>query len=291
MPVGRRVVPALLLSAITASLLTAQTSLHATAAPDTAAPAATASAAAAGGKAPAWLADLRKQSIRYVNRNGAPAALPKPTLSLVPRPEQQDWVGWRQATNPTARAAAVRRAAHAKARAAVAAPTPRFVAEDEPAACAAPMTRCDRRSGFAPSAPAGSRCRGARARPPLPGAAPGPRRAASEPRGRRRPAHRARHRGVEGATGLQDDRHDRRRAGAPGEPDPEDADIYKLTLRAGELVETTVTRTSGNLEPISLLVDSDGDVVTWADFTPGSASKLSTTVRASGTYYLVTFGI
>jgi hypothetical protein len=62
-----------------------------------------------------------------------------------------------------------------------------------------------------------------------------------------------------------------------------------MTLRAGDVVDATMQRTSGNLEPFMRLVDKDGRVVAWDGFEE-ARSSLKGTVRASGTYYLVTGG-
>ncbi|MGL5819041.1 MAG: hypothetical protein ACRCYR_15865 [Phycicoccus sp.] len=70
-----------------------------------------------------------------------------------------------------------------------------------------------------------------------------------------------------------------------------DFDIYELTLKAGQRVSATMTRQSGNLEPILILVDSAERTI--ADtFEKGFAPEttLDAPVRADGTYYLVARG-
>jgi hypothetical protein len=293
----RKLVPALTVSALTTGLLTLQTTLPAAADPRSAGstkPTRSAQPAAhAARSTPAWLAELQKRSVRYVDDRRTAAHIPSPALSLVPRPERHDWVAWHQATNPSGRAAAQRRAAHATARvkAAVNAPTPRLVREDEPSGA---LGSNDTFRSAQRLATLGTRP-GANAAVTVLG------RLSPAPRPRAQPQ--ARSKEDDGSfTTARDSGVSKLRKGfsttgtigdAPprgNDRDPRDFDFYKMTLRAGELVDATMRRTSGNLEPFMVLVDKDWRSVAYGEFNRTTA-RVSGTVRSAGTYYLMTGGI
>jgi hypothetical protein len=75
----------------------------------------------------------------------------------------------------------------------------------------------------------------------------------------------------------------------PEQPNRVDADLYKVTLRAGELLDVTMAATSGTLEPLLAVVDANGNEVAFSwDF--AKTISLSYTARSAGVYYVVATG-
>ncbi len=238
------------------------------------------------------LALLRQHAVIYKKNGRFGPFGPNPTTALVPRADRMDWGGWRRTEAATSKAAAqARTQARRSALSAAAAPTPRYVREDEPAgtrgandsfATAQAIAGFGTRKGAHPAYTVLGRLSPAR-KPALEAVAPN-----AEPDDTPATAR---------DTGIITTRAGITTTGTIGDnvPDPEapgatDADLYKVILRAGQQVSLTVQRTSGDLMPATALLDAAGDIVAFGDDDFESGSTLSTLVRSSGTYYLVAAG-
>jgi hypothetical protein len=77
----------------------------------------------------------------------------------------------------------------------------------------------------------------------------------------------------------------------PDVPKPEDADFYALDLQAGQLFDASLHVTSGNLFPLILLADEQGNFVADSFFDPDLYDvDISVPIRTAGRYYLVAIG-
>jgi hypothetical protein len=209
---------------------------------------------------------------------------PNPRISLVPDDRKADWGGWRHAEAQLAKRRAAKSRALAKAKGRAVAP--RFVREDEPAG-----TRGANDS------------LGTAQRIPVFGTAKG-RYPAVTVLGRLSPASVAPVEDVPPAPepndslekaydlGLNTKRGGAHTTGTVGDniPDPQapgetDIDLYKLTLRANQLVTITVKRTSGNLLPFADLIDDQGNLVRFSEDDFEGNSVLRFTARRTATYY------
>jgi len=239
---------------------------------------------------PAYLTRLRQRAVRYVRAGTSGPIGPNPALALVPRPEKLDWAGWQRVVQ-SGKLSADRAEQRARGRVAVgAAPKARVVDENEPAGTRGSndtLRRAQSLGGF------GTRARQDRA---------------VRVRGRLSPALLPK---VEKIAPNTEDDGSMERAGdtgvsrlrdgfettgaigdAPNGPDGaarEDADFYKLHVKAGEMVQARVERTSGNLRSLVDLIDSRGNLVRFGAFDETS-SWLDAMVRSTGDYYLVVQG-
>jgi len=304
MPEHRKVLAAVLVSVTALTAASLQSTTGAAASPERTPTAAERVAAATASLErpgePAYLTRLRQQAVRYVKAGTSGPIGPNPARALVPRPEKLDWAGWRRVTQSGKLSAArtkqqAEQQAKAKAKAgkvgvAVAAPRPRVVDEDEPVGTRGSNDTLRTAQSLGRF---GTRARQDRAVRVLGRLSPAPLPQVekitpnTEDDGSMEQARDtgvSRTRGGFETTGTIGD--------APNAPDgtaTEDADFYKLRLKAGEHVQARVERTSGNLEPLVLLVDSKGDSLVFPDFNETSSS-LETTVRSGGDYYLVVMG-
>lgn len=237
-------------------------------------------AAVVAGDRDAKVRALQQRLVRQV-RGGRPGPHgPNPVLSLVPDSARQDWGGWRQATRSRALEAKSERRA-----AAVEPANPLVVREDEPRgtrggndtlASAQLVGGFGTTAGRNPAAGVRGRLSPAQLAPGSVQAIP----AGKEDNGTFAKAI---------DTGISAKRAGITTTGRIGDAaTPDDADFYKMTLRAGQMVDVTMRRTSGRLEPTMFLVDGQGNFVDFSDEEFGSdTSTLATTVRTAGDYYLI----
>ena len=235
------------------------------------------------------LALARKQAVVLTKFGKFGPYGPNPLRSMVPSDRKVDWGGWRHAEAQMSKNRAAKARALAKARGLAVAP--RYVREDEPAGTrgsndsfrtAQPIPAFGTAKGRYPAitvlgrlspAPVGE----VEDVPPAP-----------EPNDSPETAY---------DLGLNTARLGAHTTGTIGDyvPDPSDpqntdVDIYKVTLKANQLMSANLKRTSGDLLPFMVLLDANGNFVTFSDDDFEGNSSLKYTARATGTYYLVAGG-
>lgn len=239
----------------------------------------------------ALLAKIRERAVRYAKKGVSGPIGANPEVALVPKGAVQDRYGWARAQKQKARASAAQRAARVQAFAAGSG-GPLVVAEQEPAGVrgkndslrtAQRIPAFGTRSGGRPVAAVKGRLSPS-ALPKIEAIPPN-----AEDDGT---LETARDTGLRGArdgfstTGTIGDQ-----PVDPKDPGAEDNDIYKVKLNAGDVLDVKLSVTSGNLLPLLILADADGNIVTDSFFSDDETNPtLQTTVRAGGTYYVVATG-
>lgn len=212
---------------------------------------------------------------------------PNPMRSLVPDDRAVDWGGWRHAESKLAkqRAAKARELAKREGRAV----TPRYVREDEPAGTRGSndtFRTAQKISNFGTAAKRSKAVTVLGRLSPAPVAPVEDVPPAPEPNDSLETAY---------DLGLNSKRGGAHTTGVIGDfvadPEfPEDVDIYKLNLRAKQLVNLSVKRTSGNLLPFIVLLDDEGNLVRFSDDDFEGNATLRFTARSTSTYYALVGG-
>jgi hypothetical protein len=213
---------------------------------------------------------------------------PNPRLANVPGTTKLDWGGWKRAESALAKRRAATARADLKAKGRLV--TPRLVREDEPAGSRGgndSLSTAQLISIF------GTAARRSRAVTVLGRLSPGPVAPVSdvapapEPNDSPRTAYDlGLNTKVKGAhtTGVIGDYEP-----LPKNPFNADTDLYKVTLRANQLVKIKVKRTSGDLLPYIDLFSEDGLQYVLSE-DDEETSTLSFTARKAGTYYALVAG-
>ncbi len=256
-----------------------------------------AAARPARGPAPAWLTSIRQKAVLYTRNGHEVTNGPDPRLAITPDRRLRDVAGWarQQASEEAGTDDTTASVSTVRSSTPVRPPTGRGrlqVTEAEPAGTRGAndtITTAQRIRGFG----TGERSKNA-------ADVTGVQSAAAKPAIEKLPPNTeddgsfqtARVTGVSavrggfGTTGFIGDNPPN-----PDEPGATDADLYAVDLRAGQVFDASLRTTSGDLEPLLLLVDENGFFVADSFFDDDFLNpSLSAPIRRTGRYYLVVVG-